>query len=161
MNAQHLLEHVIDPALRRVRLYSPAAALLLLGTAITESELTWLRQHNGGPARGLWQMEPATHDDIWRNYLRYRVDLHDRVIDCMTEAEDGHQQLVSNLTYAAVMARLVYWRHEDPLPAADDVDAQARYWKRHYNTTRGAGRPEDYRDKAGPHIRELAPTIAT
>src|SRR5260221_162978 len=48
---------------------------LLLGTALQESGLTYRVQLGGGPARGLFQMEPNTHDDIWDNFLKYRVPL--------------------------------------------------------------------------------------
>jgi hypothetical protein len=154
MNPQQLLTYVIDPALSRSGLYSDAAARLMLGTAVTESGLSWLRQHGGGPARGIYQVEPATHDDIWRNFLRYREKLQDAVIALLTE-EEKHQQLVSNLSYATVIARIVYWRVEEPLPPADDVEAMADYWKRHYNTRLGAGKPAHFVDKAGPHLREL------
>ena len=43
---------VVRPALQAIGLCSPAAERLLLGTALTESGLTWLAQKGGGPARG-------------------------------------------------------------------------------------------------------------
>jgi len=48
---------------------------LRLGTAIVESGLAKRTQDGGGPARGLFQMEMARHDDIWRNDLAYRPAL--------------------------------------------------------------------------------------
>ena len=50
------------------------AAVLLTGsgTAAVESRMgTYLRQI-GGPALGIWQVEPATHLDCWDNWLDYR-----------------------------------------------------------------------------------------
>ena len=48
----HFLAYVVRPSLDSIGLWSPAAERLLLGTALTESELTWLRQRGDGPARG-------------------------------------------------------------------------------------------------------------
>ena len=54
----------------RYGFYSIDAVNLLLGTAIQESGgLRWRVQVNGGPARGLFQMEEATYTDIWNNFL--------------------------------------------------------------------------------------------
>ena len=79
LDPQHFLAYVVRPSLESIGLWSEAAERLLLGTAIAESQLTWLRQHGGGPARGVYQIEPATHDDIWANYLAYRDGLANRV----------------------------------------------------------------------------------
>lgn len=47
---------------------SSSAVNLLLGTAAQESAFgTYLRQIGGGPARGVFQMAPATAKDIWEN----------------------------------------------------------------------------------------------
>jgi hypothetical protein len=64
----------IGPVLRQLGLDEyrmQAAEELLLGTALQESGLIYRRQLNNGPALGLFQMEPATHDDIWADFLTY------------------------------------------------------------------------------------------
>lgn len=135
-------ELVIIPALEVLKLDSPAARELLLGTAIQESGLTYLKQLGGGPALGLFQMEPATHDDIWDNYLRYRGELSSRInVLCRLNIPE---MLVTNLLYAAAMCRVHYLRAPDPLPEAGDLDGQAAYWKKWYNTAQGAGTVEHY-----------------
>ena len=60
LNVRDLRVEVIRPALRALDLWSPAAEDLVLGTAAQESGLAYLRQIGGGPALGLWQIEPAT-----------------------------------------------------------------------------------------------------
>lgn len=129
------------------RLHSPAAVELLVGTALKESGgLRWRRQLNHGPARGLFQMEGATYDDIWRNYLAFRPALADAIRSAFTPAggELTFDQIVDDDAYAAVMARLKYYRVPAPLPPAGDVQAQARYWKEHYNTKLGKGTVASY-----------------
>jgi transposase InsO family protein len=147
---EHLRAHVIQPALRTLNLYSQDAQELLLGTAIHESACGKYLHQLGGPALGIFQVEPATHMDIWRNYLRYRHTLATR-IDALaskglrfTDGTPNDEQLAANLLYSAAIARIVYLRVTEPLPSAQDVDAMARYWKQHYNTPLGAGTPEQF-----------------
>ena len=52
--------------------------------------------------------------------------------------------LDTNLAYATAMARMLYWRKPEALPAADDIPGLAAYWKRHYNTAAGRGKPADF-----------------
>ncbi len=120
LDPQHFLAYVVRPSLDSIGLWSPAAERLLLGTAIVESELTWLRQHGDGPARGVYQIEPATHDDIWAHYLAYRERLAERVARLAGE-RPRLDQLAWNLGYATAIARLVYYRRPEPLPPADDL----------------------------------------
>ena len=140
MDADHFRAFVVRPALLRLGLHSAAAETLLVGTALVESGgLRWLRQRGGGPALGLFQIEPATHDDVWTNFLRYRDPLADKAAAFAAPWPSRHEQLITNPAYACVVARLIYYRAPAPLPKADDLVGLARYWKAHYNTALGAG----------------------
>lgn len=145
LNPQHLRLYVIRPTLQRVARWSPAAEDLVLGTAAAESGLRALDQITGpgdvtlGPAYGLYQMEEATHDDLWRSVINYNPLLRGQVSDFMGTFPTPVRQLVTNLAYATLMCRLSYWRQAAPLPAAGDLDGYAAYWKQHYNTAKGAG----------------------
>jgi hypothetical protein len=139
------LKSLIDATLSRMDLHSPAALNLLMGTAAQESHLgTYIRQIGGGPARGIFQMEPATEEDIWRNYLRGRMHLSDRV--WVVSGCDGPNpyQLEGNLLYQIAIARIHYLRVPKPLPAAGDVAAMAAYWKKYWNTHLGDGTVEEF-----------------
>ncbi len=138
------LRRLITDVLRGLGLYSPAALALLIGTAATESACgRRLYQLTGGPARGIYQMEPATEADIWLNYLRYRPSISGAIYHLI-----GHQGpgpwLTWDLAYQTAMARIHYRRIPDPLPSPDDIIAQACYWKTHYNTHDGRGHVTDY-----------------
>lgn len=141
---------VIDKALKDVGLYSRAASELLLGTAIQESNLTYLTQLDGDEdpyddAMGVFQMERLTYDDIWENYLHYRWELARNILTaCRFIAHPDASEMVSNLRYAAIMARLHYRRVPEPLPAEGDIDGQAEYWKAYYNTEGGHGTAAQY-----------------
>ena len=50
-----------------------------------------------------------------------------------------HAWLKRDLAYQILMARIYYLRYKYPLPASDDVEGLAEYWKRLYNTRFGKG----------------------
>jgi hypothetical protein len=140
ISVDQLRTYVVRPALRYIGLYSQAAENLVVGTALTESAGRFIRQVGGGPALGLWQMEPATHQDIWDNWLRYHDDVAEKVRGLQTRrADDFHEELIGNLFYGAAMCRVFYRRLPDPLPSPEDYTGMAELWKRRYNTYLGAG----------------------
>ena len=115
---------VITPALEAIGLSSTSAAELLLGTALVESRLVWRRQLGNGPARGLFQMEMATHDDIWKNYLAYRSSLAGKIKNLKSILNaDPESELENNDQYAAAMARVHYKRAPVALPAPGQIEA--------------------------------------
>jgi hypothetical protein len=134
----------IRSTLQLVNMWSCDAEELLIGTAAQESHLGYYRRQIRGPARGIYQMEPATERDIWDNYLRVRPDISDLVYAiCGVDGPD-QIQLERNLMYQTIMARIHYRRVSAPLPPAANLTEQARYWKRYYNTDQGRGRPSEY-----------------
>lgn len=134
-----LREYIIRPVLNRIGLYSEAAEELLMLTAATESLCGEYIHQVGGPALGIFQMEPRTHDDIWDNFLKYKPALASHVKAYGRLA----QQLPGDLYYACAMARVHYLRVSERLPSAMDVEGLAQYWKDHYNTHLGAGQPHE------------------
>lgn len=124
---------------------SAAAEELLLGTAAHESGFHYLAQIRG-PAQGLYQIEPETCIDIYKNYLAHRPALRDRVNALLADKPTVRDQLASNLAFATAIARLVYWRSPLPLAPAGDVAGHARVWKAVFNTPLGKGREADFVD---------------
>lgn len=143
----HLREYVIRPTLKFIGHYSEAAEELLMLTAAAESLMGKYLHQVGGPALGIYQMEPATHDDIWENWLQYKA-----IADAVRQLGSEGRHLPGNLYYATAMARCHYLRVSEALPNPVNPDAIADYWKRHYNTIKGAGDPA----KAVKHYQELA-----
>ena len=134
------LRELITSVLVELGLYSTDACELLMLTAAQESHLGYyIKQVGNGPAKGIFQMEPSTEKDIWRNFLKYKPDLAKRVGSLLGEADWEHLQLTGNLLYQIAMARLHYYRRPEALPARGDIVAMAQYWKAHYNTHLGKG----------------------
>lgn len=144
VNPQKFLLFVIRPTLLRLGLHSPASEQLLLATAIQESHLVH-RKQIGGPALSYFQIEPKTHNDIWDNYLKYRSQLSNKVMQLMSNAgADKIKELENNDKYATAIARIHYLRVHAPIPQFNDIAKMAAYWKRYYNTALGKGRVIDF-----------------
>lgn len=151
MKAALFLTSIVRVALNRMAMPSSDAERLLMGTAAQESEgFKYVRQTGGGPALGYFQMEPATHDDCWTNYILFKPQLKSAVVACLVPnvippgAKMPHASLLlTNNIYAAAMARVKYLRAPGAIPHTGL--ALAHYWKDNYNTKFGAGTVEQFR----------------
>lgn len=139
-------ETLIVRTLVDIKAFSRPAVVLLLGTAAVESDFgTYLWQKGRGPAQGAFQMEPATfHDIVARRNGRYP--------ELLTYQPE---EMAWNLRLAIIMARLKYLDCPAALPDADDIEAQAAYWKQWYNSPLGAGKPEHYIEKFKQFVGEV------
>lgn len=145
--ACELRDFVIRPALKKIGLWSLSAENLLLGTAAQESRLGYYLHQRNGPALGIYQIEPRTHYDIWENFLKYQPTLSALATNIASkDFIDGKSadELITNLKYSTVIARLVYFRSPKELPDAEDMDGLAAYWKEIYNTDLGKGTKEEF-----------------
>jgi len=145
MDANQLRQLIIEPVCDHLGLKSPVATNLLLGTCAQESHMgAYIKQVGAGPALGIYQMEPATHDDLWKNFLAYKPALATLVKDYSLKQADS-QQLVGNLFYATAMIRVHYYRIPAALPGDPaNIAALAHYWKLYYNTPLGAGTEAEF-----------------
>lgn len=142
---KQLRDYIIIPSLKGVSLYSDAAVNLLLGTCAQESAMgKYIAQYPTPIAKGIFQMENATHEDIWDNYLIYRQDTYSAVASYCRSSAGNPEAMIYDLRYAAVMCRIHYKRVPAALPDKDDVLGMAEYWKRHYNTVKGAGSVDEF-----------------
>lgn len=140
---KHQLRDLIRETLKEVDLFSDDAVELLMLTAAVETDLGYYIKQINGPGLGIFQTEPATHDDIVIRWLEVntqrRRNFRDKIHDKMNNfvVYFSHHELVYNLKYAIVIARLKYYM--DPAPIPSDSLGMARYWKRIYNTEVGKG----------------------
>ena len=156
MDIEQLRRYIVRPALQQINQYSLNAEQLVMATAMAESKAHYIQQVGRGPARGLFQMEPATHDDIWARYLSTKPRLVGDLKDLTMRDMDLLDQLRGNLFYAAAMCRIFYLRFREPLPEIGDWDGMARYWKKYYNTHLGAGTVAGFINKSKPVIQMYA-----
>jgi len=51
-------------------------------------------------------------------------------------------EMIWNLRYSVAMCRIHYYRQPGAIPK--DIQGQAEYWKKYYNTPMGKGTADDY-----------------
>ena len=150
LNIAQFVRRVVSPTLMMLegrhggsKWHTRASVQLIVGTGLVESKLSYIEQIKG-PALGIYQMEPATIEDIMKNYVAFRP-LIKEAIDLMVGVWPVREvSMIGNLYYATAMCRIHYRRVPEPIPVADDIEAQGAYWKKHYNTVKGKGTVEKY-----------------
>ncbi len=143
IRSEHFRHQIVIPVLTRLAMHSPHAENLMMGTAAIESRMGSALVQVGGPAVGVFQMEPSTHDSLWDNYLHFlevrSMDVR-HMLRWSYDIPPPADLMITDLKYATAMARIKYWRSsfswpEDP----NDIEGLANIWKTHYNTSKGAG----------------------
>lgn len=151
IDIDQLRQDIVSPVLKKLELWSLSAENLILGTAAQESALgTYVRQLGGGPALGIYQMEPTTYYDLWTNYIRRKPKLYymlSKVCSkCGKKDIPDASELMYNLAFATAMTRIHYLRIPELLPQHNSTKDLALYWKRYYNTPKGKGTVEEFID---------------
>lgn len=128
--------------------YSTDAVELLMMIAAHESLMgKYLCQVNG-PALGLYQMEPFTHDDLYRTFISKNQAIDFAVSKFVPsqhslKMRNSHAELlISDLRYATVIARVFFMRFKEPIPS-DDL-GKAEYAKKYWNTEQGKATVNNY-----------------
>lgn len=143
MDSQQLLDHIIITTLKYMgRHYdSTNARMLILATSAVESNCGHLIKQINGPALGIWQMEPNTHNDIWVNsdaLKKPRFSSHIKELMIKKSPLSVLKNLLISPMYACSIARLKYSMDKEPLPPHDDKLKIYEYYKRIFNTPAGA-----------------------
>lgn len=141
IDAEQFRTLVVRPVLNTLQAWSEEAEELLMFTAALESDCgTYLAQIKG-PALGVYQCEPGTHTDIWRNFL-----LNNSRLSLLMSMHFScpiipmEERLVYDLKYATAIARIHYLRVKESLPSG--IEAMWEYYKKHYNTGSGKAKKQ-------------------
>ena len=136
------IKEIAEYALYKIDCYSDDALTLVVRTGMAESGYRALKGYGeGNPAIGFWQIEPATMYDMMRNYLKYRPPYRKALegLGMEFKGDDIEMSVMSNISVQAALCRLHYRRDKYSIPSWDDLEAQGKYWKRVYNTSKGRG----------------------
>lgn len=144
MNKQQFIKYVIDPTLKKLGLYSESASNLLTMIAAHESMKGHYIVQTTGQAKGLFQMEDATHDYLLSWVKSNKPELYKAIV-AMGDNDPSAMKMVTDLDYATAMARVFFLRFPEALPSGKDVDAMSAYAKRRWNTHMGKATPDDYK----------------
>lgn len=131
---------------------------LLIETAAYESDGGAVIKQVGGPALGVYQIEPSTHDYIVRKWLHteeskevfQKSNLRNVVDGWYVQAPPGTNRynLKKNIHYQTTIAFLVYYHRVGGWPDLSTVESRAKIYKTYYNTPKGKGKKKKYIEAA-------------
>lgn len=148
MNSKHLKILIVETLSELPEKYRTDEAVdLLMLTAAQESHMgEYLYQIGGGPARGVFQIEPDTCNDLIKNFIAYTPSLYEYLWNFKSSSSNNLTELAGNIPHQITVARLEYWRHPEKLPVKTSygdeyeyIEALAKYWKKWWNTSAGKG----------------------
>jgi hypothetical protein len=122
------------------------AVELLMLTAAQESLCgEYIRQEGGGPALGIYQMEPITYLSLWNDFIAYREDLKDILSYGFPGIDHNNYRLhmMGNLVYQTVIARIKYLWAPEALPDPSNPRSIGKYYKKYWNTYKGKATVEE------------------
>lgn len=141
------MKDLIDGVLKSIEMHSDKASALVYRTAMAESGFKAIKGYTkGNPAMSFWQIEPATANDIYDNYVKYRPHILSLLEKLGFDKDNPSESIKYNMALAIAMCRIKYWRDPSPLPDVDDIDGQAKLWKKVYNTELGKGTIKHFLD---------------
>lgn len=140
---------ILVPAIKSVDLFSAEAVQLLLSTMAQESSMgKYVAQKvkvGYGAALGVFQMESVTYNDIVNGYIEDHPVMKQKILDsCNFKVFPSSNEMIWNLRFASIMARIFYLRCLGELPAIDDVEGQFKYYKTFWNTSLGKATHEEF-----------------
>ncbi len=153
MKKSQLVNMVIRPTLKEIpHGYSEPALLAITMIIAHESKRgEYIHQLGNGPALGVIQMEPSTHestwtygDSIWGNAFKLGI------IASESPTRPPVERLLYDLRYNVFMARQRLFMKPELLPNLADefaqIDAMSKYLKKHWNSVKGAASDTSYAD---------------
>lgn len=127
---------------------------LLMETSAVESSRGYIVRQVGGPARGIFQMEPTT-ERCMRSWLKDNFpSVHDEVMAFYDKKKSPEWNLTHNVPYNVAMSTAYYWRRMGDSLAGNitTLEDRAKVWKTHYNTYLGKGSIAGYIKKAEKYL---------
>ena len=152
LDTQALCQHIIQPTLRHLNMYSLAAEKLLLGTAALHSSFNPLMVTDG---LGLYQITSEEHHTVWDKFLAFRPELASKVRGLAGQhsfLQSPDHELITNLTYGTAIAWTLFLMAEIPLPEAADEEALLRCCRAAYGKKSAAGECAPFTECVRAHI---------
>ena len=134
------IKSIAEETLHTLDMYSDDALSLVMRTGWAESGYRALKgATSGNPALGFWQVEPVTAKDTLDNYVKFRPSIKEKLLYLGLNESNLEFCLLSNIALQVAFCRLKYRRDSKPIPPSENIEEQAKYWKRVYNTELGKG----------------------
>lgn len=150
MDKQQLVNLIIIPTLTRIPSSLSKESVLAISMIIAHESKRghYLKQTGNGPALGLIQMEPTTHNSTWKwaSTIWYNALVLGIISQSQWEKKmhPPADRLIYDLQYNVFMARQRLFMKPEALPT--NIDDLSRYLKKHWNSIYGAAGDMSYRD---------------
>ena len=150
MNKQQLVNLIVIPTLKMIPKGHTAESVLAVSMIIAHESKRgeYIKQIGSGPALGLIQMEPLTHnstwrfgDSIWLNALKLGIITNHQY---NTKQHPQATRLIYDIQYNVFMCRQRLFMKIGALPK--NIDDLSCYLKRCWNSAGGAADEMSYRD---------------
>ena len=155
------IKKIISDTLLKIGMHSHEAVDLIYHVGMAESAYRHITSPaNGNPALSFWQVEPDTAKDTLDHFVQFRPLLIEKLKAVgfrWEQRADGLElefQMKTNMAFAIALCRIKFWRDPAPLPKVGDIEAQAEYWKRIYNSEKGRGTVEHFCTMNGHSLEE-------
>lgn len=142
MNLKQYQRYIIRPSLEKIGLQSDEAERLLTMIVAHESGKGYYIMQTTGQAKGIYQMEDATHDHVLNWLHKNKPELYQQIV-AMGDGQPSAMKMVTDLDYATAMARAYFLLFPEALPTGSDEEL-AEYAKKRWNTSAGKATPQDY-----------------
>ena len=147
MKPKVLVDYFIKPACDYIAEYCPKcngrnSIQFMLAVAAQESHCGLYFKQLTGPARGIWQVEPASSQDVIENYVSHKNGLAD-LLHAMYSPVLKYAHIQSPL-YNCAIARLIVYRYPEAMPAYDDRFGMWEMYKHRYNSVSGAATKDEW-----------------
>lgn len=142
MNRKQYQRYVLRPALEKIGMYSEEAERLLTMIVAHESLKGHYIVQTTGQAKGIYQMENATHDHVLRWIHNNKPELYREIVE-MGDGQPSPVKMITDMDYATAMARAYFLLFPEALPTGSDEELAA-YAKKRWNTSAGKATADDY-----------------
>ncbi len=143
-----LRELIIKPCLEALGDYSDIAENLLAGTAAQGSLLGQQYYCEQTQGLGIYRVTTKKHVETWDKYLIQFPDLASRVRGFASQQQflkNPHNELISNLSYATIIAWMIYRANGVDTSKTPEVNNLAQLWATHFDNGTGCTRDiEDF-----------------
>ena len=130
-----VFEHlVIRPTLSCLNIKSISAAKLLLGTALSETDINTNIAKNDGI--GIFGITSAQHRQAWDQYLAHKPELASKIRSLASRNDfllNPDKELATNLAYATAIAWIIYEMADEPLPELAMNETLASFWQHYFH----------------------------
>ena len=148
MDKEQLRELIVRPTLKEIPHGESYEAVLAIMMIIAHESLRghYLKQTHNGPALGLGNMEPLTHDDTWRH--GDSIWRNAGLLNIITPYEERNaihpkpERMIYDLRYAVFMMRQRLFMKREKLPKS--LIEMSKYLKKFWNSTKGAADGSSY-----------------